>query len=202
MKANMNTDIFESTKPDILLGEKRFYLNCSKTKYVTVSLSYDLNFTPCITISGNRNNIVMFSEKEWEEFLTQKEVIDNFMEVGENCEPIDIGKFWMEFDKFQECKVIKIMTGYATVWLGQPSIAELWRILPLVKHTLETLKSQQFASCFKLIELGVKNSEDVINTALNIIEPIKVINPMTYAIALEIIYKHPEILKNEKGNFQ
>lgn len=178
------------------IGERIFYLNNTKTKYVIVSLFYNSNnFIPCVRISENIKNYINFNENDWNSFLSQKEIINKFMNLDEEQEAIVLQHFCLEFESLE--KVIKILNKHSTVWLDFNSISQLWKMLPLINHILYTYKRQQFDSALKVIELGVQHSSDVTNTALKIIEPIKTVNPITYALGVEIIYMYPEFLENK-----
>lgn len=194
----MNSSGFESSvKKDIFVGERRFYLNLSKSKFVSVSLSVELNYAPSVMVSGNNNYCVVFTEKEWNDLLSYKQTIDNFISSGDPLEPIDAGKFSIEFKTLPYTKVVKIVTSDSSVYLGPNSISTLWVILPIIQNRLDVLRSQQFNNCLKILQMGVKDCDDVTTNALNIMKPIKDINSETYGIALELIYKYPELLKED-----
>lgn len=115
----------------------------------------------------------------------------------EFMEPIDAGRFTLEFKQLPYSKVVRIYNEAPGVSLAPATIATMWNITPIIQNAVDVLKKQQFTSCVKIIQLGVndiKDSKDVIKTALNILEPIRNINSETYGIALELIYKHPELL--------
>lgn len=187
------------TKQDVLLGEQRFFLNPSKSKYVAISLAHSLNYAPCVVIAGNKREGIMLTEQEWNVFLTYKEDIDKFLSSPTNEESYDAGSFFLEFKKLPYTWVIKISTNDTCIHLGPNSVSTLWKILPIIHHRITTLKKQQFNSTLKILQLGVKDCEDcyLTNTALNIMDPIKNINNDIYSMALELIYIHPALLKED-----
>lgn len=54
--------------PLVTLGKQKFYLNNSKTKFVSVEFLRLWEFIPYIQTSENKNDRVVFDEKEWEHF--------------------------------------------------------------------------------------------------------------------------------------
>uniref|UniRef100_A0A6P7G1Z4 Uncharacterized protein LOC114336799 isoform X1 n=1 Tax=Diabrotica virgifera virgifera TaxID=50390 RepID=A0A6P7G1Z4_DIAVI len=194
----MSFTIVESKLKNVFLGEHRYYLNNSNTKYVSISLSVDHNYMPVIAISGCKNDCVVFNEKQWCEFLSFKQNIDIFLNNGPpHDDPIDATQFNIEFKEFQQSRALKICTGDSCVFLGAKSVESLWRYIPIIQGRLEILKKQEFTNSLKILQAGVRGVVDISSSAMQVLEPIKHINSEMYSIFLEIVYKFPELLKDD-----
>uniref|UniRef100_A0A6P7HGY5 Uncharacterized protein LOC114348594 n=1 Tax=Diabrotica virgifera virgifera TaxID=50390 RepID=A0A6P7HGY5_DIAVI len=167
-----------ATYRNVVLGERRFYLNPSNSKFVSVCLAHELNFEPVVVISGNKQDRVLFSEPEWLNFLSHKSVIDSFM-AGNPQQSINDGKVQLEFMHLPHMSVVKVTNGESQIILGANSIVSLWTTLPIVNYLLETLKKENFISSLKILKTGV-DSNNPIESGLQIMEPIKNINKTTY----------------------
>lgn len=195
-----NGDIFKP-KPLVTLGERRFYLNNSRSKFVGVSLSQDFGFTPCIQISGDKNNQVVFTETEWEEFLTHQGIITNYFYSDDNLDAIDVGKFFLEFKQLPYCKTIKISRQNSSVYLAHDSICTLWELLPLISYRINMLKNQQFTTYFKILKNGLRNMDgDIINNAWNLLSPENNPNNENLSTILEFLSTYPHLFKKEIEN--
>lgn len=197
----MNTLANNSASNDtsnILLSERRIYLNKSKYKFVSVGLSYDLCLAPYVRISGEKENYVTFSETEWDDFITYQKIIDNNLHCGYPTESIDGRGFYAEFMVFSNCTITKIIKNNTCIYLSNNSIATLWRVLPLIKYTLGMFRRLEFANYFKVLQRELQYSEgDIISNALNILNLDE--NPCSQNIntALEFICSYPEVFVKE-----
>lgn len=194
----MNTSANNSASNDILLSERRIYLNKSKCKFVSVGLSYDLCLAPCVRISGEKNDYVTFSETEWDDFLSYQKIIDNNLHCCRPNESVDGRGFYAEFKLLPNCTIIKIIKNNTHVHLSTNTIATLWEVLPLIKYRLGMVRRLEFANYFKVLQKGLQYSGgDIISNALKILNLEE--NPYSENIntALEFIYSHPEVFVKE-----
>lgn len=182
----------------IILGERRFNLNKSKCKFVSVGLAYDLGYEPCIKLSGNKSNQVVFNENEWNNFLTYQAIIMNYLYSNDKTETINAGTFSIQFEQFSNIRVVKILKDNCYIFLGYETVCNLWELLPLVKYTVNTLKNQQFANYFGILQKGLqKQNGNVIMNALNILRPQENPNSSNISMVMEFIHIYPEIFQQE-----
>lgn len=192
-----NNNLFKK-EPLVTLGERRFYLNNSKSKFVSVGLSYTCGFIPCIKISGNKGDSVEFDEKEWEHFLTYQGIICNYLYTNEGLEPVDAEKFTLEFKRLPYATVVKITKDNSSVYLTYDTVCTLWHLLPLINYRIQMLKNQHFFSYFKVLQKGLQNmSGDVLNNAVNLISFKENPNSENISMVMEFLYLHPEAFKQE-----
>lgn len=178
---------------NVFVGERRFWLNQAKTKYVSICLSTQLNNSPCVIISGTRNNTVVLSEKEWCDLLSYKKIITNSIITPEIASTIDLGSFAVEFKVLPHSNIVRIFTGDSSVRLGSISLFHLWKIVPLIQFRIEFLKQQPFSDILQILRGGTQ--DELIN--ISALETLKEINPEVYTLGLEVIYNYPELLKED-----
>lgn len=141
----------------ILLNQKIYHLNKSKSKHVVIGLSPKFDFKPVVRISGNKNRqYVTFDTNEWESFLNNQGIITNFFTVqDERWLPLIGKKSTVEFTMYNQVKVIKIHTeNNFEILLAFETLCCLWDLLPLIKYRIDMLKKQQFLVYYKSV---VKN---------------------------------------------
>uniref|UniRef100_A0A6P7GPH0 Uncharacterized protein LOC114339247 n=1 Tax=Diabrotica virgifera virgifera TaxID=50390 RepID=A0A6P7GPH0_DIAVI len=180
---------------NVFLAERRYFLNPSNTKYISICLAHEFKFQPSIVISGYKHDCVLFSQTEWVNFLSHKSVIDSFM--GGLYQPTIRDKtFQLEFMQLPCMSALKIIKGETHIILGANSIASIWAMLPLINYHLETLKKEEFTNTLEILKLGV-DFENPIESGLKIMEPIKNINKTTYGIALELLYRYSGLFNGQ-----
>lgn len=192
-----NDNLFKE-KPLVTLGERRFYLNNSKCKFVAVSLCYDFGLIPCVQISGNKNDHVVFNEVEWKDFLSYQGLITNYLYTDECPDPVDAGKFSLDFKQLPFAKVVKISKDNSYVYLAYDTICTLWDLLPLIKYRIDILKRQQFGNYFKILSAGLRNmSGDVVTNTLKLLQPEENPNSENISMIMEFLYLYTELFKEE-----
>uniref|UniRef100_A0A6P7G3F6 Uncharacterized protein LOC114337305 n=1 Tax=Diabrotica virgifera virgifera TaxID=50390 RepID=A0A6P7G3F6_DIAVI len=191
----MNTS---EVQKDVFLCERRFFLNPRKSKYVSICISCQLNYTPCVIISGNKNDMLVFSEKDWNDFVSNKEIINSLLVTSDSTDLIDIGRFCVEVKQLPHTSVVRMYTGDSSVRLSFKSVSKLWHLIPIIQYRLELLKHQGFSVVIILLRAGTKGNE-IIETSLSLLETIKRLNPEMYTFGLEVIYNYPELLIEESN---
>lgn len=194
-----NSPMSEEIRNDtVIIGERKYNLNKSKSKFVSVGLAYNFGFTPSIQLSGNKNNQIVFDESEWNHLLSYQGIITSYLYSNDKTEAINAGKFSLQFEQFSNIRVIKILKDNRYIYLGYETVCKLWELLPLVKYRIEMLKRQQFANYFKILQKGLQNQVgNVFVNALNILRPQENPNSENVSIVMELIHMYPEVFEDE-----
>lgn len=187
----------QSTKlaTPITVNERKFHLNKSKSKYVSVGLSYDLGFQPCITFSGNKTRPVVLTEFEWRDFLQYQGLLTNYFYCRESFTPLTTPAFTISFESYNDVKYIKLENKQGDyICFGTESIAQLWLLIPLIDYRLNTLKRQDFQNYFntKLAAAQNKNG-DVCEQILNVVAPLNNPDSENVSTMMELVCQHPSL---------
>lgn len=91
-------------KPFITLNEKRFYLNKSKSKHVSVSLAYDFGFQACVGLGNCKGEEIIQGEKKWIDFLQYQGIVSNYFYSNQACEHIRTPAYNITFESLQILK--------------------------------------------------------------------------------------------------
>lgn len=189
-------DVAKSEKKSetVVIGERCYTLNKSKTKFVSVCLSRDFGYEPCVTISGNKGNLIVFNEEEWKKLLDYQGIIMNYLCTNDIADPIRTTDFSVNFEQFSSKRVVKIWKNYSYMYLGFESITKLWDLLKIVQFRLEILKRQKFASYYEVLRQGLQNRNgNIFDSAAEILYD-------TYpteniCLALELLHNYPDIFE-------
>lgn len=177
----------------IIVNERKFHLNKSKSKHVSVGLAYDLGFQPCLTFSGNKTRPVVLSEFEWRDFLQYQGVLTNYFYSRESFAPLSTPAFTVSFETYNEVKYIKLENKQNDyICFGIESIAQLWLLLPLIDYRLNILKHQDFQNYFNSkLSLAQSKNGDVCQHILNVIAPANNPESENVSTMMELVYQHP-----------
>lgn len=187
----------------VLLNERSYPLNKSKTKFVSVGLRCSKPFVPTLTIFGLKNDWILFEEAEWKVLIENEGVISNyFYSKGIHLNPLDISSVKrICFQKVNENKVIIIQDKCgAEVYLGIESVIECFELLQLLEYKIAVLKSLNFDTFYSSLIAGAwnlpgefkTNIENVLN-GLNIKSDNVVCMKEMLKYGLEIIRSEIEI---------
>ncbi|KAF5289824.1 hypothetical protein FQA39_LY14979 [Lamprigera yunnana] len=115
-KYNIN-DLKTGDCETMLLNQTIYYLNKSKSKWISVGLYY---CTSVVKIFGRSKQYVIFKEEEWIQFHEQRENINKYFQTFNTMwKPRQIGSKTLTFEMIEEKKILKIedMSGNE-VYLG------------------------------------------------------------------------------------
>lgn len=186
----------EDNTPKII-GEKKYKLNKSKCKFVSVGISCDFGYMPCVKLSGNKGDQVTFNEADWNKFLTHQGTIMNFLYYNYKTDTVDEGNICIHFDQFSNARVIRISKEDNYIYLAYETVCCLIEILPLVKYSIEMIKNLQFENYFKILRRGLQSqSGDIIENALNILKPEDNPKSENICMILELIYTYPDVFES------
>ncbi|KAF5298531.1 hypothetical protein FQA39_LY11783 [Lamprigera yunnana] len=118
-KYNIN-DLKTRDCETMLLNQTIYYLNNSKSKWMSVGLYYPFEFASVVKIFGRSKQYVIFKEEEWIQFHEQRENINKYFQTFDTMwKPSQIGSKTLTFEMIEEKKILKIedMSGNE-VYLG------------------------------------------------------------------------------------
>lgn len=177
----------------IVVNERKFHLNKSKSKHVSVGLAYDSGFQPCITLTGNKTRPIVFSENEWRDFLQYQGLITNYFYCRETFAPLIASSFTLSFENHNDVKYMKLEDKHNDyICFGIESIAQLWVLLPLIDYRLDILKKQDFQNYFtSKLSLAHSKNGDICQQVLNVIAPTNNPGSENVSTMMELVYQHP-----------
>lgn len=171
-------------------------MNNSKSKYVTVGLSYDFQFQPCITLGGNKTFPIVLSEFDWKELLQYQGLLANYFHSEESFPSEDFSSFTISFEKYNDNKFIKIKNRRGNyVCIGSESLTQLWSIVPLINFRFDSLKKLDFQKYFntKLSATSFRNG-DICQQILTAAVPTATNNDTENVnTIMELVYLHPTL---------
>lgn len=176
----------------ILLNEKRYFLNKSRSKYVFIALSYDYGFQPCIALGGNKSNPVVFTEFDWKEFTKYSGILTNYFYSTGHFDPISTTAFTITFESYNDIKYIRVEDRQSNfICFGNESLCQLWQLLPLVDYRTEMLKRQDFQKYFNSqLNGATKKDGDICQQILNTISPSTNPGSENVSTMMELLYQH------------
>ncbi|KAF5289830.1 hypothetical protein FQA39_LY19431 [Lamprigera yunnana] len=136
-KYNIN-DLKTGDCETMLLNQTIYYLNKSKSKWISVGLYYPFEFASVVKIFGRSKQYVIFKEEEWIQFHEQRENINKYFQTFDTMwKPRQIGSKTLTFEMIVEKKILKIedMSGNE-VYLGWESVSEVWSLESVLRYRL------------------------------------------------------------------
>lgn len=189
---------FRNKNDCIVIGERKFHLNKSRTKFISVGLAYDFNYEPYVKLCGNKCDAIIFNKEEWKIFLKYQGVITNNLHNKILNESIETENFYIEFEEVVNSMVAKISKNNSYVYLGYETICNLWECIPLIEYRLDILERLQFPNYFKIVQKGLQNQTgNIFENALNLLQPRTNLNSENVFMIMELIYLHPKVFESE-----
>ncbi|KAF5303439.1 hypothetical protein FQA39_LY19028 [Lamprigera yunnana] len=114
----------------MLLNQTIYYLNKSKSKWISVGLYYPFEFASIVKIFGRYKQYVIFKEEEWIQFHEQRKNINKYFQTFDTMwKPRQIGPKTLTFEMIEEKKILKIedMSGNE-VYLEIQFIKKMWML--------------------------------------------------------------------------
>ncbi|KAF5284429.1 hypothetical protein FQA39_LY17052 [Lamprigera yunnana] len=153
-KYNIN-DLKTGDCETMLLNQTIYYLNKSKSKWISVGLYYPFEFASVVKIFGRSKQYVIF----------KKETFDTMWK------PRQIGSKTLTFEMMKEKKILKIedMSGNE-VYLGWESVSEVWSLESVLRYRLSYSSGSNFKYFYEdVIRAVAEMSGDVKINIYNII---------------------------------
>ncbi|KAF5289349.1 hypothetical protein FQA39_LY15135 [Lamprigera yunnana] len=156
-KYNIN-DLKTGDCETMLLNQTIYYLNKSKSKWISVGLYYPFEFASVVKIFGRSKKYVIFKEEEWIQFHEQRENINKYFQTFDTMwKPRQIGSKTLTFEMIEEKKILKIedMSGNE-VYLGWESVSEVWSLESVLRYRLSYSSMRTRCGCCMLKSIGLK----------------------------------------------
>ncbi|KAF5296712.1 hypothetical protein FQA39_LY12412 [Lamprigera yunnana] len=170
-KYNIN-DLKTGDCKTMLLNQTIYYLNKSKSKWISVGLYYPFEFASVVKIFGRSKQYVIFEEEEWIQFQEQRENINKYFQTFDTMwKPRQIGSKTLTFEMIEEKKILKIedMSGNE-VYLGWESVSEVWSLESVLRYRLSYSSGSNFKYFYEdVIRAVAEMSGDVKINIYNII---------------------------------
>ncbi|KAF5282119.1 hypothetical protein FQA39_LY17675 [Lamprigera yunnana] len=135
-KYNIN-DLKTGDCETMLLNQTIYYLNKSKSKWISVGLYYPFEFAFVVKIFGRSKQYVIFKEKEWIQFHEQRENINKYFQTFDTMWKLrQIGSKTLTFEMIKKKKILKIedMSGKTCSQYLVKCISEIG-----LRHFLDTI---------------------------------------------------------------
>ncbi|KAF5285947.1 hypothetical protein FQA39_LY16498 [Lamprigera yunnana] len=170
-KYNIN-DLKTGDCETMLLNQTIYYLNKSKSKWISVGLYYPFEFVSVVKIFGRSKQYVIFKEEEWIQFHEQRENINRYFQTFDTMwKPRQIGSKTLTFEMIEEKKILKIedMSGNE-VYVGWESVSEVWSLESVLRYRLSYSSGSNFKYFYEdVIRAVAEMSGDVKINIYNII---------------------------------
>lgn len=186
------TDLSQSRR-DVLLNESTYFLNKSKSKWISVGFS--LEKKPTIKIAGQKKNqYVIFNEEQWISFLNSEGIMQSFIFYNYEWQPRLENGFFIHFLNIGDTRVIKITQENGNeVFLASDTLNQIVGLQHIVKYRLEILKSYDFLNYYSVLISGLSSkSGDIIKNVYDVISPLK--NSVNVCSVLELLHFYPDCI--------
>ncbi|KAF5294569.1 hypothetical protein FQA39_LY13328 [Lamprigera yunnana] len=122
----------------MLLNQRIYYLNNTKSKWISVGLYYHFEFASVVKIFGSSKQYVIFKEEEWIQFHEQRENINKYFQTCDMMwKPRQIGSKTLTFEMTEEKKILRIEDKCGNkVCLGWESVSEVWSLETVLSYRL------------------------------------------------------------------
>ncbi|KAF5291932.1 hypothetical protein FQA39_LY14164 [Lamprigera yunnana] len=177
----------------MLLNQTIYYLNKSKSKWISVGLYYPFEFASVVKIFGRSKQYVIFKEEEWIQFHEQRENINKYFQTFDTMwKPRQIGSKTLTFEMIEEKKILKIedMSGNE-VYLGWESVSEVWSLESVLRYKLSYSSGSNFKHFYEdIIRAVAEMSGDMKINIYNIIN--RLFEKSDVCCMLEVLLFMPE----------
>jgi len=213
--ANFYIDTMESNVPEInypfckrhgiLINKSTYYLNKSKSKWVSVGFSLERKYNPIIKIGGIKNNqCIILNEDQWISFLNNEGIMMNFIHSNSlGWQPMQGNGYEIHFVFIKDSRIIKItQEGGNEIFLAGDTINQIMKLAELIKYRFNMLKSQEFVNYYNVFIGGIaaKNG-DVLQNVYNIISPLKNLNSVNIYCMLELLNLYSDCIIEDVETF-
>ncbi|KAF5280025.1 hypothetical protein FQA39_LY05406 [Lamprigera yunnana] len=125
----------------MLLNQTIYYLNKSKSKWISVGLYYPFEFASVVKILGRSKQYDIFKE-----FHEQRENINKYFQTFDTMwKPRQIGSKTLTFEMIKENKILKIEDmSENEVYLGWESVSKVWSLESVLRYRLSYSSGSTF----------------------------------------------------------
>ena len=186
---------FSKERSGTLINERVYYLNKSKSKWISIGFSLERQYKPVLKLGGYKNNQnVIFNEDQWISFLNNQGIMQNFIYSNNlGWQPVQGNGYEINFVFIGDSRIIKISQyGGNEVFLAGETLKELANLTNLTKYRFDILKSQEFSVYYNILVSGVApKSGDLIKNIYDIISPLSNPNSVNVCCVLELLNFYP-----------
>lgn len=155
---------FNKNQGGALINETVYYINKSKSKWVSVGFSLERKYIPVIKLGGFKNKQnVTFDEEQWISFLNnQKNMLGFIYSKSTGWQPMSGNGYEIHFVFIGDSRIIKItQDGGNEIFLAGDTINELINLVNLIKYRFDILKSQEFSKYYNIVisSVSAKNGD-------------------------------------------
>lgn len=194
---------FRTKRSEILISESVYYINKSRSKWVSVGFLLERKYTPVIKLGGYKyNQHILFNEDQWISFLNNQGVMLSFIYSNSyGWQPMQGDGYEIHFIFMGDSRVIKItQDGGNELYLAGDTINELVNLVNLVKYRFDMLKFQEFSKYYNTIVSGVSlQNGDLIKNIYDVITPNP--NSANVCCVLELLQFYPESVIEDVETF-
>ncbi|KAF5289495.1 hypothetical protein FQA39_LY15050 [Lamprigera yunnana] len=161
-KYNIN-DLKTGDCETMLLNQTIYYLNKSKSKWISVGLYYPFEFASVVKIFGRSKQYVIFKEEEWIQFHEQRENINKYFQTFDTMrKPRQIGSKTLTFEMIEEKKILKIkdMSGNE-VYLDIDEVSNFKHFYEDVIRAVAEMLGDMKINIYNIINRLSEKSDDV-----------------------------------------
>lgn len=185
----------ENLQPQ-LLNERYYFLNKSKSKFVSCGLSKDLKTT--IVIGGKGQNIIL-NEDQWLQFLNNEGVITNFFYTkNPDWSPLEINQTIIYYTTINNVRIIKFFSTFnkCEVFLAENSLLELFKFQKIVNCNIDCLNNLKFKQFYKTILQNVCYMNG--SSTTNMENSIASLTPQENVLTLkQLLHHYPEKIEED-----
>ncbi|KAF5276324.1 hypothetical protein FQA39_LY18595 [Lamprigera yunnana] len=156
----------------MLLNQKMYYLNKSKSKWISVGLYHPFEFASVVKIIRRSKQYVIFKEEEWIQFCEQRENINKYFQTCDMMwKPRQISSKTLTFEMIEEKKILRIEDVCGNeVYLGWESVSEVWSLQTVLSYRLSYSSGSNFKHFYDdVIRAVAEMSGDVKINIYNIV---------------------------------
>ncbi|CAG9771493.1 unnamed protein product [Ceutorhynchus assimilis] len=189
----------------ILISETKYFLNKSKSKWISVGFSLERKYEVVIKLGGIKNNQhVIFNEDQWISFLNNQGIMLSFVYSNKTgWQAMHGNGFEIHFVYMGDARIIKIsQDGGNEVFLAAETISELSNLVNLVKYRYDMLNFEEFSKYYNILVSDVSlKSGDMMNNLYEIISPSKNPNSANVCCMLELLNFYSDCITEDVESF-
>lgn len=179
-----------------LVNQHIYFLNKSNSKYICVGLSPHLNFAPIVKICDFKNQLVVLNKLEWLGIIENEGVICNYFHSNSiSGHPNwNIGTLSAICESIGQTKVLQFVdSAQRGIYLGCPSIDELFALKAIINQRLCALEKINFNEFYKIVINAAKDLPgDIKENIKKIIDSIDGTLDLEVCLMREILHVIPD----------
>lgn len=204
----VNSDRYKELKCQLMINEKNYPLNKSKSKWLSIGLAARYNYEPAVKLYGYKGQTVILSEIAWMKLCEYQGIIMNYFYTNSFWDPI-ITPYWsVNFEIIHGKKVVRISgyKGNEEIYFALDTLCNIGEMMDIVKYRMKVLKSQNFQHFYSGMLMRVSRMDgemvtnlinEVTNEQNSYYKKSYENNPMFHenlASTLEMLHYHKDVI--------